>query len=167
MSPWRVRVATIADVTALAELAQLGHHTDWDTALQKAREAVLQEDPPLEVLAAEVDHEVVAYARVGWLPCLAPDDPRCVPEGHYLLGLFVHPRYRRSGLGAQLIEVRLDHLRRRHPDAPIRYFRDFDNAASERIHARYGFTIEREDVWAPGLREPTKRLVLERADPRA
>ncbi|TNE92233.1 MAG: GNAT family N-acetyltransferase [Deltaproteobacteria bacterium] len=159
---WRLRDATRHDAPAIGQLIAGRSSRDPVAWAEKTRQALLRQDPPLHIFVAEAEGEVVGYTRVAWMRGHAPEDPRCVPEGWYLLGVNVREDYRRQGIGAALTRRRIAWLRERGATGWLRYFRDFDNHGSQALHAGFGFQVEAEDVWSPGLENPEKRLVLER-----
>jgi aminoglycoside 6'-N-acetyltransferase I len=163
VSALEFRPARLTDLDTVAALATLQSGRDRAHTRTKTRELLLQQDPPTLIAVAAGPSGILGFGQAGWLPCMDATDARCVPAGWYLLGVVVDPAARRRQIGARLTTYRLDWLRQQAPGGTVRYFRAHDNIASARLHAPYGFALERPDVWAPGLEYPQPRHVLERA----
>ena len=65
----------------------------------------------------------------------APADT--APPGYYLMGLIVHPDFRRRGIAAALTHARLDWISDQADEAW--YFANARNAASIALHASFAF----------------------------
>jgi ribosomal protein S18 acetylase RimI-like enzyme len=131
-----IRTATLLDIeqsVALACQAASERGADiWRDALSKDRE-----HPQRLLLVADLSGEVVGYgrARLFHPPPDAPADT--APAGYYLAGVFVHPDWRRLGIGAALIEARLRWIAERADEAW--FFANARNIASIESHRRLGF----------------------------
>jgi aminoglycoside 6'-N-acetyltransferase I len=89
------------------------------------------------LLVADIAGKVVGYGRAR-LFRHPPDPPAdTAPEGYYLTGVFVHPDWRRSGIGAALVEARLLWIAERAHEAW--FFANARNIASIELHRRFGF----------------------------
>jgi RimJ/RimL family protein N-acetyltransferase len=99
---------------------------------------------------------IIGYARARLFEPEAqvPDD--IAPPGYYLMGVFVVPNERRTGIGAALTQARLDWIANRAPTAW--FFVNARNAASIALHERLGF----EEV-TRRFSFPVSRLTGERA----
>lgn len=98
---------------------------------------------------ALVDGEVAGYATAGWFAPGAGEGGRGIPEGWYLLGLVVGPRFRRQGVGRQLTTARLAWLAGR--TCRVRYFVSGANRASIDLHAGFGFRLAASAIEVPGV----------------
>ena len=95
------------------------------------------ESPDRLLVVAECADDVIGYGRVmRFVP--EPEAPSDIaPAGYYLMGMVVHPDHRRRGVGAALIQARIDWSARR-ADA-LWYFANARNAASIALHEPFGF----------------------------
>ena len=89
------------------------------------------------LIVAECAGEVIGYGRaMRFVPDAdAPAD--IAPSGYYLMGLIVHPHYRRRGIAAALTQARLDWISDQADEAW--YFANARNAASIALHASFDF----------------------------
>jgi ribosomal protein S18 acetylase RimI-like enzyme len=71
-----------------------------------------------------------------------------LPEGWYLTRVAVSATHRRAGIGAALVETRLDALDLR--TAECWYLTQQDNDASLRLHAGFGFVVAAAGAALPG-----------------
>lgn len=72
------------------------------------------------------------------------------PAGYYLTGLLVDPAWRRAGIGAELIRIRLAHAWAAGAEA-VYYFANAGNAATIRLHTSLGFSEVRRPFNFPGV----------------
>ncbi len=141
-----VRPAVEADLDACAQLAAErngGAAESW-----RSRLAVDLADPEKLLVVAECDGVVAGHAGAGWLsfdPVLA----RNVKDGWYLTGVLVDPALRRRGLGARLVEARLNWLSSRADR--VWYFAAAQNQASLRLHRGFGFSEVTRSFAVPGV----------------
>ncbi len=105
--------------------------------------------PDMLLVVAEVDGQIVGYARAVLFvrDHQAPADT--APDGYYLMGLVVHQGWRRRGIAERLTAARMDWVWPR-ADA-IWYFASAENQASLDLHARLGFTEVTREFSYPGL----------------
>ena len=94
-------------------------------------------------LVAEVDGQVVGYARASRFDPDPEDPPNMVPAGYLLVGIQVLPEARRRGVGRALTAARLDWIDAR--GGPTWYWADDDNLASIELHRGFGFTPHTTD----------------------
>jgi ribosomal protein S18 acetylase RimI-like enzyme len=131
-----IRTATSLDIEPSVALACAAARESgagsWRDALSEDREHQQR-----LLLVADIAGEVVGYgrARLFHHPPGAPADT--APEGYYLSGVFVRPDWRRSGIGAALIEARLRWIAERANEAW--FFCNARNIASIELHRRAGF----------------------------
>src|SRR6185436_7032761 len=92
--------------------------------------------------------QLVGYARVAWID--TPPEPQfaAVPQGWYLMGVIVHPSWRRRGIAAALTRRRLDWIGNGAKQAY--YFVNSLNRASIDLHLRFGFQLLCKDFLFPG-----------------
>jgi GNAT superfamily N-acetyltransferase len=141
-----VRSAEVADLDACAALAYRRNGGDLDA--WRSRLNVERDDPERLLVVAEVDGLVVGHAGAGWLsfdPALADN----LKNGWYLTGVLVDPVYRRGGVGAALVQARLDWLDTR-TDCSW-YFATAVNQASLALHSRFGFREVTRKFTVPGV----------------
>jgi ribosomal protein S18 acetylase RimI-like enzyme len=109
----------------------------------------------------DIAGELVGYGRT--VHAAAPASP----EGWYLLGVTVSPRWRRRGIGQALTEQRISWVSQR--ASYVYYFTHRENRASQALHQRLGF-VEVPGPFVPpgGTREfaATQRLYVAHLDRR-
>jgi GNAT superfamily N-acetyltransferase len=107
------------------------------------------DEPERQLVVAVSDNEVFGYARAHVFEP-KPDAPSdSVPRGYLLLGLFVLPSHRRTGLGSALTRTRLRWIGERANEAW--FFSNARNNASIELHRRFGFTEVTRSFSFPGL----------------
>ena len=89
------------------------------------------------VLVAAVDDDVIGFGKVRHLSEARADDGSASPEGWYLTGVVVDPRFRRRGVGSRLTEARLQWVSERGRFAYC--FSNARNSVSIMLHRRFGF----------------------------
>ncbi|MBS2536332.1 GNAT family N-acetyltransferase [Catenulispora sp. NF23] len=120
------------DLGALAEVqveARGGVVSDWTGRIGRTLG-----DERSMVVVARVGAEVAGYANVIHLAVHAGDG---APEGHYLMGVSVVPRWRRRGIGDALTRWRMAWVWEREPD--VWCFISAANPASIDLHLGLGF----------------------------
>jgi GNAT superfamily N-acetyltransferase len=137
-----VRLATADDIPACVQLVVAigaGSATEWrETLLRTVRDGV---DRVLFV-AQVADGPVVGYGRV------VRAQPPAFPDGWYLLGLVVDPRWRRRGIGAALTAARTRWVAERADR--VYYFKHQANRASQDLHTALGFRPVPGEFLPPG-----------------
>jgi GNAT superfamily N-acetyltransferase len=105
--------------------------------------------PDKLLVVAEVDGQIVGYARAVLFvrELEAPAD--AAPDGYYLMGLVVHPRWRRQGIARQLTQARLTWAWPR--TDVVWYFASTDNRASIDLHTTFDFREVTRNFSYPGL----------------
>ena len=84
-----------------------------------------------QLVTASSAGQIVGYGLVDWMS----REP--APEGFYLMGLVVHPAFRRMGIGRELTQQRLDWVRARTDSAY--YIANALNQATIDLHDAFGF----------------------------
>ena len=92
---------------------------------------------------------VVGYGKCQWLSTPTIEGAFNMPEGWYLMGMIVDPRYRRQGIGRRLCEARIRWIRQQ-TDAAY-YYVNALNEVSIRLHKHLGFRELTRDFGFPGL----------------
>jgi ribosomal protein S18 acetylase RimI-like enzyme len=88
-------------------------------------------------LVAEMEDDIIGFGKVRHLSGAHADDGSASPEGWYLTGVVVDPRFRRRGVGSRLTEVRLQWISGR---SHLAYcFSNAGNSVSIMLHRRFGF----------------------------
>jgi L-amino acid N-acyltransferase YncA len=165
VTEFRFRTVEPRDAAAIAALWVARRPQDPAQARVRAGEFIAEALEKGEFVAvAEEEGVLVAYARVARFERAADAARGTVPTGWYLLGISVREDRKRRGLGRALTARRLRWLREQGV-ATAYYFADFDNEASIRMHAEFGFAPVREDVEFPGMRRDSKPMVLYRLAP--
>lgn len=134
-----VRKALRKDAREIAQLiaAEYGHTP------QSYYQRTLQDlDDPLNkfVCLVEIDNKIVGYGRLKRFE--GTHYPYPGPNGWYLMGLLVHPKFRKKGIAKKIIKFRMDFLEK--ISTHVYYVTNETNAGSIKAHERYGFKeIER------------------------
>jgi len=89
------------------------------------------------VLVAAVEDDIIGFGKVRHLSEARADDGSVSPEGWYLTGVVVDPRFRRRGVGSRLTEARLQWISERGRFAYC--FSNARNSVSIALHERLGF----------------------------
>jgi ribosomal protein S18 acetylase RimI-like enzyme len=134
-----VRPARPDDIEPLVGLMVGRHGGDPDEARERWRaeiEGTLKTDKWV-LLVAEVDGEVVGFGRLRHEPEPHGSEEHPAPAGWFLMGIIIHPDWRRRGIGHALTQARLDRVREVADEAW--YFANRANRASIDMHARFGF----------------------------
>lgn len=144
-----VRPAITGDKEAIVRLLKLdGAIRQPRTWFDRVYAGICQHPRERSMFVALLDGRVVGYARANWFTP-PPDAPaHCCPEGHYLIGIIVHPNARRRGVGRALTEARL-HWLREQGATQVWYFRRADNEASGALHGRLPFEVVSRRIWFP------------------
>ena len=129
---------------ALAVQREGGDPAAWRTALEGGIEATDRAS-----FVALVDGHLVGYSTVAWLAPGIGHPNSAAPDGWYLLGLVVDPRFRRRGVGHRLTAERLRWLVGR--TDRVWYFANSTNRASIDLHTGFGFGLRAEDLEFPGV----------------
>ena len=140
-----VRPATDADLPACAALLTLrdgGTKGDW---LDRLRFWLASDE---HLFVADLGGAVVGYARLSWQSPVS-NGGRNLPDGHYLSGMIVDPRYRRRGIGRALTQARIAWTRARGERAF--FVVNATNRASMDLHREVGFRELTRDFDFPGI----------------
>jgi ribosomal protein S18 acetylase RimI-like enzyme len=121
-----------------------GDPAAWRSVLEGALEAI-----DGVTLVAMVDGELAGYSRLAWLAPGIGHPTTAAPDGWYLLGLVVDPRFRRKGVGRRLTAERLRWLHGR--TDRVWYFASNANQASIDLHTEFGFSQRAENLDFPGV----------------
>lgn len=97
-----------------------------------------------------VGGQLAGYSTVAWLAPAIGHPTSAAPDGWYLLGLVVDPRFRRRGVGRRLTAERLRWLLGRTDQ--VWYFASSANQASIDLHTGFGFRLIAENLEFPGVR---------------
>ncbi|HEX4213614.1 MAG TPA: GNAT family N-acetyltransferase [Candidatus Dormibacteraeota bacterium] len=136
-----VRVAETGDAGAIAAI----HAGREGVEIEVSRRRVdgWLASPGSVVLVGEVSGTVAAYGRAARL-----EGEGC-PEGWYLAGLVVSPRFRRHGIGRALTIARLELVAERADEAF--YFANERNRATIDLHSALGFSELTREFTVPGV----------------
>jgi ribosomal protein S18 acetylase RimI-like enzyme len=139
-----VRVGTEHDLGACVDLAVLigaGEALAWDATLSRT----VRDGVDRVLFVAEIDGGVVGYGRA---VCTRPPsgDGPYLDTRWYLLGVVVHPAWRRRGVADALTRERIRWVGKR--ARQVYYFAHKDNRASQALHDRFGF-VKVDGDWKP------------------
>lgn len=129
---------------ALAVDRDGGSADDWRASLERS----LGDENRATFVGRTADG-VAGYGTVGWFAPRTSDPNSAAPDGWYLLGLVVAPRYRRRGVGRALTAARLRWASGRADR--VWYFVSSANPASIDLHAGFGFRLVDAPVEVPGV----------------
>lgn len=133
-----IRVAETRDLTTLALIAAERGGTTQTAQLKLFEKHLLhQETGQSMMLVAEVSGEVAGFGKCAYckLPHGAPAN--AAPEGWYLTGVIVAPKFRRRRIGHALTQARLQWLARR--TSKTYYFASAQNRVTIELHRQFGF----------------------------
>jgi GNAT superfamily N-acetyltransferase len=153
-----VRSGTPEDLAACVRLAVAGYGGDATEWTQRFRERLTADNDA--VFVAVVD-DVVGYGRAKHFAPPSDAPANVAPTGHYLMGLLVAPRWRRSGFGEWLTAARLAWVWEHAPECW--YFANATNHPSLDLHAALGFHEVTRDFEFPGVTFEGGEGVLSRA----
>jgi ribosomal protein S18 acetylase RimI-like enzyme len=121
-----------------------GDPAAWRTALESGMNA-----DDRATFVGLLEGHLVGYSTVAWLAPAIGHPTSAAPDGWYLLGLVVDPRFRRRGVGRRLTIERLNWLRGR--TDRVWYFVSDANRASIDLHTGFGFGLSAENLEFPGV----------------
>lgn len=156
-----VRISVRDDIPSLLALDAEGQD-DLAGFRKRLESEVLESESGARgvLLVAELKDTIIGYARARKV-----DNPRRsskVPNGWYLLGIFVHEDLRRRGIASALTLERLRHVARR--STTCYYFASSANDASISLHERFGFLEDRRNFRFPGVDFGAARGILYKLD---
>ena len=137
-------ISQIADIAYQREGGRLDEHRRG--AGREIERFTANKDSGL-VLVAEWRGGVAGFARVHYIATPDGASPEDLPEGWYLVGIIVSPRFRRRGAGLRLTEERIAWVARR--ASVVRYFASLENRASIDLHVNLGFREVRRGIVHP------------------
>ena len=137
--PLTVRPAEMQDVDALGRISADREGGDAPTHSAMFKRAIEDDGTCCTsfALVAEVEGDIIGFGKVRHLNGARADDGSASPEGWYLTGVVVDPRFRRQGVGSRLTEVRLQWISGRSRFAY--YFSNAGNSVSIMLHRRFSF----------------------------
>lgn len=140
-----IRAVTPDDVPDCADLLRLrdaGACQRWEDRITSH----LDDGEPL--FLAEYAREVIGYARLSWQTPVAQGGYGA-PDGYYLSGMIVHPRFRRRGVGRGLTRARTAWTKARLERAF--FVVNAANRASMDLHRELGYYELTRDFSFPGV----------------
>lgn len=140
-----VRTARDADIEGCADLVALREGGEVEHWARRIRYWLASGQ---KVFVAVLGSRVVGYSRLAWLTPVA-DGGRRAPDGLYLSGIMVDPRYRRCGIGRSLTQIRLDWARGL--GQSVFFVVNALNHASMDLHRELGFRELTRDFDLPGV----------------
>jgi len=134
-----IRPARPEDIRRLAALTYNREGGDLAQIESKFRREIanMETTDDVMLLVAELDSEVIGFARVKYFKPASSASPNTCPEGWYLTGVIVAPKYRRQGVASALTRARLDWIAKRAGQAY--YFANAQNRVSIDLHEQFGF----------------------------
>jgi ribosomal protein S18 acetylase RimI-like enzyme len=148
----RIRVATAADLERLAPIAAAREGSTVEAALEGfTRFLETAAAGRALVMMAEIGGEAIGFGKASYFSPPADSATNVAPEGWYLSGVVVSPRYRRRGVGARLTAARLAWIAATGGEAAY-YFANARNRVSIELHERFGFVELTRDFSHPYAR---------------
>lgn len=144
----RIRGAESSDLAALAQIAADREGTPQTTQHKLFEKHLLnQKTHQSMILVADVRDEVVSFGNCAY--CKVPDGAPAnhSPDGCYLTGVIVSPKFRRRKVGHQLTHARLQWIARRASKAY--YFASAQNRVTIELHRQFGFVEVTRDFSFP------------------
>lgn len=145
-----VRRAQASDAEALANIAAQRRLTDLDTCLQRFADELGADEPTNALWVVEVRGVVAGYARARELDRPVDAVANHQPEGWYLGGVVIAPKFRRRGLARLLTRVRIEFLHALGA-RKVHYVVNATNLASIDLHDAFGFEEITRDFHSPGV----------------
>lgn len=144
-----IREARAADVAPVARIAgereeQPVEHFVRATADLLARKA---RGDAVDMKVAEFGGEVIGFGKSGYITPPPRSPSNCIPEGWYLTGLVVDPKFRRKRVGHELTRARIEWLFQR--TESVYYFANSRNHPTITLHDHFGFKEVSRDIWVP------------------
>jgi ribosomal protein S18 acetylase RimI-like enzyme len=132
-----LREARQNDIDIIAELTTTRGQITLEEALKQTR-AEFPIPPHKKIFVAEIDNQVVGFSRCIFLKEKNDlGEKRDIPEGWYLMGVLVNPKFRRMGIAEKLTNKRLEYILTKGSTAY--YFSNSQNQSSIDLHTPYGF----------------------------
>jgi ribosomal protein S18 acetylase RimI-like enzyme len=150
LSKMVVRMADNMDIDGLTRVHLTRNPDDYDKIATRFKDEISQLNPlTCLLLVAEIDGLLIGFARATYfMPAQHPDSHNC-PEGWYLSGIIIDPKYRRLGIASTLTTYRLDWIAERANKAY--YFANARNRVSIDLHEKYEFTELTRDFNYPNV----------------
>lgn len=149
-----VRPAVVTDIEPIARIREEREEREYEGLLVDVKKLFdeYRDVETTHVFTAEGDGAVVGFSIMRYF--IPGDDApvNTAPEGWYLLGINVLKKYRRRGIGTELIMARLRAIPNEFKKAY--FFTNTKNFTSQAFHAKVGFTEIKEDIIFPN-RKPT------------
>ena len=111
---------------------------------------------------AEWKSGIIGFARVKYFKPVSSAPTSTSPEGWYLTGIIVSPKYRRQGIASLLIQARPDWIAKRSGQAY--YFANGQNRVSIELHRQFGFIELTRDFVYPDVEFTGGEGILFKAD---
>jgi len=148
----RIRAATEEDLARLAPIWAEREGCPLERALEGFTQffAAARAGRALLILA-EVGTSAIGFGKASYFTPPAGSASNMAPEGWYLSGVVVSPRYRRRGVGGRLTAARLAWIAGLGSDTAY-YFANVRNRVSIDLHRAFGFQELTRDFSHPHAR---------------
>lgn len=152
---FRIRESVLADAEALAHVRLEREGREYGFLLEDVKK-VINESLTVEttLMFTALDGNVpIGYSIMRYFIPAEDAPANTAPEGWYLLGIAILEKYRRRGIGSELISVRLRSI----PEAfdTAYYFTNPKNLVSMALHNAFGFERIEEDIVFPNRKFTT------------
>jgi ribosomal protein S18 acetylase RimI-like enzyme len=134
-----IRPARVSDAGAVGRISADREGSDPTVEIAAVERALTDDRMGRNrvLLVAEVDGSVVGFAKARYRGGEAVLGEDGLPDGWYLTGVVVDPRFRRRGVGARLTFARMQWIAERGTAAY--YFANAKNRVSIALHQGFGF----------------------------
>ena len=144
--------ADITHIEGIARLISERNNIQLDLLIANLEKTFLKsinKQIGFQTFVALDEYSVVGYGKCQWLTTSSIEGAFNMPEGWYLMGMIVDPRYRRQGVGRRLCEARIRWIRQQSNSAY--YYVNALNEVSIRLHQLLGFREVTKEFGFPGL----------------
>ena len=134
-----IRTARVSDADCIGRISADREGRDPETEIAAVRRSLSDGNlvQSRMVLVAEVDGSIVGFGRAQYRDMEPSESGGSLPEGWYLTGVVVDPRFRRLGIGSQLTAARMRWIAER--GSVAYYFANARNRVSIALHESFGF----------------------------
>ena len=121
----------------ISEIAKAFQELGWDKPASLYERYLKEQSMGLrDVFIAFVEEEFAGYLTICWQSSYEPFRSESIPE---IVDFNVLPKFRRQGIGTQLMELAENNIARMHPVAGIGVGLDSDFGAAQRLYVLRGY----------------------------
>lgn len=146
---YEIRPTTVADLQCITNLIHAREGGTPSKILDKLTQQLRDGHDRYCIIVAVSSNQVIGWARSAYFTPQPNSPSNIAPEGWYLAGLIVSPKYRRHSIGIALTRYRLEWLSQR--ASSIYYFANALNSVTIELHDKIGFKEVTRDFTFPGV----------------